>query len=355
VLCLANDGASAGHVARAIAVARGLRRVADRRGARLKLILATTSDADSLIANESLATVRLPNPTAAKRGGLDDDERRRIVRSAIDSLLDSFAPDLVVVDTFPSGPHGELAGIGRIRAKRALVRRHVRNDRANDAALRAGIEKFDLAILADDPTSFESELEIPIRRVPPITMAEAELGFDREKARLLLGLPAQGRMILITTGGGGDANANARGEAIATHIAKLHSGMLPVLALGPLANHEVSSLDVRIRVVRRAPLQPFFAAFDGAIGAAGYNTAHELAKASVPAALFAEPRDFDDQRARAERFREAGLACVLDRFDDDAIALALSWIGAAKKPTLESGGADRAAEALMDLATGVAE
>jgi UDP-N-acetylglucosamine--N-acetylmuramyl-(pentapeptide) pyrophosphoryl-undecaprenol N-acetylglucosamine transferase len=297
----------------------------------------------------------LPNPTAAKRGGLDDDERRRIVRSAIDSLLDSFAPDLVVVDTFPSGPHGELAGVGRVRAKRALIRRRVREDRANDPALRAGIEKFDLAILADDPSSYDSELTIPIRRVPPITMAEAELGFDREKARSLLGLPAQGRMILITTGGGADADANARGEAIGNHIAKHHLGTLPVLALGPLANHEVRSLDVRIHVLRRAPLQPFFAAFDGAIAAAGYNTAHELAKAAVPAALFAEPRDFDDQRARAERFRAAGLACVLDREGDDAIAAALSWIETAKKPSLESGGADRAAEALMDLATGVAE
>jgi predicted glycosyltransferase len=94
------------------------------------------------------------------------------------------------------------------------------------------------------------------------------------------------------------------------------------------------------------------AAFDGAFAAAGYNTAHELARARVPAALFAQPRPFDDQAARAARLAAAGFACVLASTSDEAVAGALAWMATARVPELEPGGADRAAEALLDLATG---
>ena len=95
--------------------------------------------------------------------------------------------------------------------------------------------------------------------------------------------------------------------------------------------------------MQAAPLSPYFAAFDGAIAPAGYNTTHELALAGVPAALFAQARPFDDQAARAERFG----ATVLHSFDDGAIRRALDTM----KPlrAIEAGGADRAAKALLDL------
>src|SRR5262245_10942621 len=81
---------------------------------------------------------------------------------------------------------------------------------------------------------------------------------------------------------------------------------------------------------RAAPLAPLLAAFDGAFAPAGYNMAHELAKARVPAALFAQPRAFDDQAARAGRFAAAGFARALGTTTDDAIAGALAWMGSAR-------------------------
>jgi predicted glycosyltransferase len=118
-----------------------------------------------------------------------------------------------------------------------------------------------------------------------------------------------GRAILVAAGGGGDIDAARRGHAIAEAILRVAPEVTPVLALGPLdAAPGGRAADARIRTVRVAPLAPLLAAFDGAFAPAGYNAAHELVTARVPAALFAQPRAFDDQAARAGRFAAAGLA-----------------------------------------------
>lgn len=356
VLLVANDGLSAGHVARTIAVARGLGRRAASRHVDVRLLLATTSEAHSLLAGEAVAVVHLPAPLAARRAGFSDAERRRLVRGALEGITESFGPDLIVADTFPSGPHGELDGIGVGRSKRALVRRSVPEERAGDGALTAGLRDFDLAILAGDPLPSPTSFSIRSVRVPPITMSEARDGKSRADARRELGLSSEEHVVLVATGGGGDAGAVARATSIAEAVVRVAPGAIAVLALGPLAPAPRSPAHASIRVVRVAPLQPLLAAFDGAFSPAGYNTAHELAKAAVPSALFAQARPFDDQAARAARFAEASLAHALERFDDKAIAAALAWMmnaPRAPRAAVEAGGADRAADALLDLATGV--
>jgi predicted glycosyltransferase len=80
-----------------------------------------------------------------------------------------------------------------------------------------------------------------------------------------------------------------------------------------------------------------------AFAAAGYNSAHELAEAGVPTALFAGPRPFDDQRGRAARFQKAGLAVALNSDDPAAVLEAL------EPPPLATGGAAAAASLLAAL------
>jgi predicted glycosyltransferase len=351
VLLVANDGFSAGHVARTLAIARGIARQGTQRGIEPRQLLVTTSEAHALLAGEPIAIVRLPAPLAASCAGFSDQERRRLVRGALEGVVECFGPDLIVCDTFPSGPHGELAGIAGVSAKRALVRRSVPDERARDEALTAHLGDYDLAIVADDPFAFEASLPIPVVRVPPITLSEACDGASREAARTTLGLPARGPCVLVAAGGGGDPEAAARAAKIAEALARIAPDTTVVLAIGPLAAAPASVAAAAVRVVRVAPLQPLLSAFDAAFAPAGYNTAHELAKARVPAALFALPRPFDDQASRAARFAQAKLACELVRFDDDAIATALAWATTAPRPVIEACGADRAADALLDLAT----
>jgi len=356
-------------------VARALEREGARRGIPLALLLATTSEAYQL-GSERLAVVRLPAPVSARRAGLRDAERRRIVGAALESVTDAFAPDLMVVDTFPSGPHGELTRLvssraARPRAKRAIVRRSVPAECAEDPTLTRGLDGYDLAILAADPFRDETlRLPVPIVHVPPVTMFEPEDAEGREAARARLGLPRDARLVLIASGGGGDPEAVRRAEWIAETLARVAPEVVPVLAEGPLvapvrplspalprrgreeSRPLLSGLTRRGREVRLhvAPMQPWLAAFDGAIAAGGYNTAHELVKARVPCALFAQPRPFDDQASRVARFAAASFSFALERFDEAALGEAIAWMERAPRVTLPSGGADGAARALLDLA-----
>ncbi|MBS2020017.1 MAG: hypothetical protein JST00_44560 [Deltaproteobacteria bacterium] len=348
ILLVANDGLSAGHVTRTLAIARALRGRSEARGLEVRLALATTSEADGLLATEPLALVRMPSPAAGRRAGLSDAERRRLVRGCIESVVSTFAPDLVVVDTFPLGPHGELAGLGDAPAKRALVRRDVPEERLEDDALASGLAGYDLAILAADPTPLAREPLLPHGKcvhVPPIVLGRL---LPRAEARAALGLAEGERTILVTAGGGGDAEATARAERIAEAVTKARVGGARAsvfVARGPLAR------DAGARARTAWQLGEHMAAFDGAIAAAGYNTAHELARAGVPAALFASPRSFDDQAARAKRFEREGLAIALERDDGDGIAQALAWMATAPRKAMAADGASAAADALLELAT----
>ncbi len=346
VLFFANDGLGAGHLARTLAIARALRREA----AHAELLLATTSEADALLAAERIAAVRWPTPLAARGSGWSDASRREVAARVVRAAIEGWRPDLLVTDTFPTGPHGELDGLVRAVPRRALVRRSVRPERAGEAVVAAGLADYDLAIVPDDPLEHRAEaLPIPVVRVPPITLYEAHEALDCAGARARLGLPPEGRLILVCSGGGGDAEAAAQAARMAEAIARIPGGPAPVLAVGPLARGP-SPWPAGVRQVHEAPLQPFLAAFDGAVAPAGYNLAHELAKAGLPLALFAMPRPFDDQAGRAARFEAAGLAYDLSSAGDAGVAAAVAWMATAPRPSIAAGGAERAAGALLQLA-----
>jgi len=348
---VANDGFSAGHVTRALAIAAALTERGRARGVEVASLLATTSEADALFGGADVALLRLPAPDAARRAGLADPERRRLVRACLEAAVQSFGPDLVVVDTFPSGPHGELAGALEGHARRVLVRRHVPVERWTAEPLAAGLAACALAIVADDPTQTTPVPGVNCVHVPPIVRAH-ELA-SREAARARLGLPRDARVLLVTSGGGGDGAARERAARFASAARKHDPGSVVAVAAGPLATLAMDGVLLPRGLVplRCAPLGPWMAAFDGAIAAAGYNTAHELAHAGVPAVLYACPRPFDDQAARARRFAEQGLAFALE--DDAGLPAALAWLRAPRPDracALRADGAPRAADALLDLA-----
>ncbi len=349
VLLMANNGLGAGHVTRALAVARALRRRAQVWGLPMQVLLATTSEADALLAWAQVPCVRWPTPGRARDGGWSDGIRRALASRVLAGAIDGFRPDLLVTDTFPLGPHGELQGhLSEVR-HRVLIRRSVRADRAGEAPLRSGLDDYQLAITPHDPAEHSSEsLPIPSLAVPPITLFEAVDGASREEARARLGIPADVRAILVCAGGGGDEEAAQLAALIADVVARTpHS--VPVLAAGPLG-HRSSANHL---VVRECPLQPWLAAFDGAIVAAGYNLAHELAKAQIPLALFARPRPYDDQADRARRFHDQGLARVLAAVNEGDVADALTWMAQTPRaPGVAAGGADQTADALLRLVTG---
>ncbi|MEO7093314.1 MAG: hypothetical protein ABI175_08695, partial [Polyangiales bacterium] len=217
VLMLANDGLGAGHVVRMLAIARRM-----RARAKVSILLATTSEADALIREEKIACVRGPPPLTARANDWSDAERRQVSESVLRGAFEGFRPDLLVTDTFPSGPHGELAGLVTTVSRRALVRRSVRLERAGDSILQTGLRDYHLAITPEDPIATSGEvLPIASVRVPPITLLEASEALGREDARRQLGLPMEGRFILVCAGGGGDGEARIEARRAALAIDRL--------------------------------------------------------------------------------------------------------------------------------------
>ncbi|MFO0659699.1 MAG: hypothetical protein U0165_07705 [Polyangiaceae bacterium] len=88
------------------------------------------------------------------------------------------------------------------------------------------------------------------------------------------------------------------------------------------------------------------------ISAAGYNAAHELAKAKIPTALVSRERMFDDQQARAERFARAGHAIVLNDTSADSLRQAMTALRALRCPGLPPDGARMAAREILTLVEG---
>ena len=65
------------------------------------------------------------------------------------------------------------------------------------------------------------------------------------------------------------------------------------------------------------PMSRYFAAFDLAVSAAGYNAYHELIRFGVPALYVPMPRQTDDQAARARYAEQAGIGLAADGPDPD--------------------------------------
>lgn len=335
ILWFANDGLSVGHVVRTLAIAESVRDQA----AGSEQLLVTTSQTDALVAAGPFAVVRLPAPAHAQHAGWSDAMRRSVVGSVVSATVDSFAPDLIVVDTFPHGPHGELTGLGR--CPRVLVRRTVAHP--TSPALTTGLDHYDLAIVAADPLPTTEQLPIATHRVGPIVRSGGQLA--RADARRALGLEPGGRAMLVTAGGGGDREAAVIACQFARRVCERRE-LTVVVTEGPLAANLPPDAR-RWHTVRDPALHRLLPAFDLAIAAAGYNTAHELAAAGVPALLFARPRPFDDQRARANRFAAAGLAYAIER--DQDLADGVEWAMTAR-PALRCDGARDAAHTLLAVA-----
>ncbi len=319
MLFVANDGASVGHVTRSVAVATALRQAA---GERVEVLLATTSLADGILSWAGLPAVRLP-----AFGQLPEETRRALVTQVLRATVDAFRPDLLVVDTFPSGPHLELAPVlERVRWK-VLVRRTLRPERAHEAVAAANLGLYDRVLVPDDPLPL-GDAPVGAVRVPPIVLPVQVLARPAEH---------EGVRILVACGGRGDPQSAAVARAVVAWCA----------ATGAPAPVVVDGLLDRADRPLSYPLLAHLRAFDAAVISAGYNSAHECASVGLPAVLYGRERAFDDQLARAARFAAAGFGVVASGPQDVAEALprALSLA----PPPLACDGAARSAAALLDL------
>jgi hypothetical protein len=142
-----------------------------------------------------------------------------------------------------------------------------------------------------------------VHRVAPIVFSDDQELLSRSDAESELGLEPGKTNLLIQLGQGPEvAGAVERClRAVAGRHGLQVAAMSSVIESLPDVPEGVVHLDATF------PMSRYYAAFDGAVSAAGYNVFHELVRFRVPSVFVPMERETDDQEARAAHAEATGI------------------------------------------------
>ncbi len=338
IMNYAVNGIGLGHLSRLVAVNRWVRRYTDVLGIDAELLFLTSSEADALCYHNGFPAFKIPSKTiiagshafsGARVARLSREQHRRLAKQWVWNSVGVFAPDILVVDTFPNGSFHELGSIADFGMKKVLISRAVRAEQAQKPDFRAALRMYDRIITTEEPFSrtnyLPEEVEGRTCSVGTIMLRERAELLSREEARQHLGLPSEAFCAYVSAGGGGDDEAERAFEAIAK-VAASEPHICFVCGAGALyRGREFHAPNVRW--LQRFNAIEFMPAFDAAISAGGYNSVYELLLCGVPTVFIAQDRLFDDQQSRALSLQEQGLCAVVPDWSEDSCRAALTAIG----------------------------
>jgi UDP-N-acetylglucosamine--N-acetylmuramyl-(pentapeptide) pyrophosphoryl-undecaprenol N-acetylglucosamine transferase len=321
VVFYAVNGIGAGHLTRLVSIARVLRRLASERNCAVEIYFLTTSEAGKIAFAERFATLKFPSALVAAESGVPEDEHRTRAQRWVRQALESLAPDVIVVDTFPDGAFGELPELlPRIRRKICVYRPSKLSLMQEEAHL-LKLEAYDWVLIPEHEIEvnidFPQQLRRKIRYFGPVMIRNQSEALSRGEARAALGAVGNQKIVYLTCGGGGDERAEQILLSCLDSLVKTDN--LIVVGAGPLYRGRVQ-YGPNIRWIEDGVACELMCAFDVAISAAGYNSFNELMYFGVPTIFLPQPRYADDQFARAQRAVQEGAAVMLSSADSDEIA-----------------------------------
>jgi predicted glycosyltransferase len=337
IMNYAVNGIGLGHLSRLVAVNRSVRRYTDVLGIDAELLFLTSSEADALCFHNDFPAFKIPSKTiignardfsSPRAARLSRQQHRRLAKQWVWNSVGIFAPDILVVDTFPNGSFHELGGIADFGMKKVLISRAVRQEQAQKPDFQAALRMYDRIITTEEPfprTNYlPEEAEGRTHSVGTIMLREREELLSREEARLRLGLPSDALCVYVSAGGGGDSEAESAFATLAT-IAASEPHICFVFAAGALYRgrefHEPN-----VRWLQRFNAIEFMPAFDAAISAGGYNSVYELLLCGIPTVFVAQERLFDDQKSRVVALQERGLCAVESSWSEESCRSALRTV-----------------------------
>jgi UDP-N-acetylglucosamine--N-acetylmuramyl-(pentapeptide) pyrophosphoryl-undecaprenol N-acetylglucosamine transferase len=357
ILFYAVNGLGLGHVTRMLAIARKVRSLSP--GA--EIVFLTSSEAEDVIYREGFAAFKVPSKTLRGRTSIRPGTYSRMVQTVSLNLIAALHPHILVVDTFPAGAIQELLPVLRWDSKKVFVFRAQRPEAAASPLTQSALQLYDLAIIPHEEGTEEIPLPDGLDRVwtGPILIRDRAEALPRFEARRKLGLPAEGQVVYVTFGGGGDLEMETAVDTALEALGSMSSIHVAV-ASAPLQRERLARRQ-NVTAVDHYPMAEMVAAFDAAVSAAGYNTANELLHHGVPTVFIPFPRQLDDQESRAARIEAAGAGLLVDTLAVDmlrnAVCSALD-IGRGKELTahgqamITENGADRAASSILSLLPG---
>ena len=317
IICYAINGAGLGHVTRLLSVGKWMRRyVTLLDGVVPEVLFLSSSDASDVLADAGFAAFKIPSKTIAKSTGLNKLEYRRLAKHFVWNSLGVFNPDLLVVDTFPSGSFDELFQVLDGPFKKSFIFRKVKPEYAARATFRSAASMYDAVVAPHSMQNCPVE-QIGGKKVRfsgEVSQFDREDFLPREVARKQLGVCDGNRLIYLSAGGGGDPGA---AEQLATLVDALSSvpDLHFLVGAGPLYRGPRIS-GQNLTWFDGHSIGKYFGGLDAAVCAAGYNTFHELMLARVPTAFFAQSKIADDQSERIHAAVEVGACQQIESLND---------------------------------------
>ena len=314
IVSYAINGRGLGHLTRQLTILRQVRRVCALLDVQAECWVLTSSEGDTLARREGIPALKMPSKAMFRDAGIDPSRYLAVARGWVLNAVAGLQPDLLLVDTFPTGSFGELVPVLELAKRRVLVARRVKETFAADPSYAALLPLFDAQVVPD------------ARGTGPILLRSRHELLDRDAARAALGVDGDTPAVWVSLGGGGDTSLPTQLPRLVGSLRD--RGWHVVVGAGPLYDGpELRGAGVTW-LSRYAPVE-LFAGLDGAVSAAGYNTFHELLHAGVPTVFVPQPRIADDQAERAQRAADAGAGAVATiETAADALAKLLDGDGA---------------------------
>ena len=352
IVCYAVNGSGLGHVTRLMSVAKWLRRtvgVLERRPP--EILFLTSSEATQVLLQAGFASFKLPSKTIVRQTGMDMLEYRRLARQFVWQTLGTFAPDLLVVDTFPSGSFDELLQLLDAPFQKGFIHRRVKPEYAQRPTFQAALGLYDSIVV---PHASHGPHDAREAWCGEVLHIEREALMPAQQARAQLGVPPERTLVYVSAGGGGDPHSQA---ALASVVEALSGDPTLHLLVGAGPLYRGTRMGGQNLTWFTEPeVAPYMAACDAAISAGGYNTFHELLHLGGPSVFFAQAKVADDQAHRIQTAAQAGACLWLDdsALDPAALRTALSRalearesLSANARAYVPQNGAARCARALL--------
>lgn len=315
VLLCTSNGVGLGHLTRMMAIADHLRTAGEVTPVIFTLSAAVGIPVQAGFHVEHLASHEYP--------GLQSGRWNRLLEDRVDQLIAAYQPRVVVFDgVHPYGGlmsalHLHRRNVTRVWQRRAMWRPGVGSTalasrRFFDEVIEPGeyARAYDKGVTVTDRTGVH--LVAPIIYQPGSAPGQPS-SFDRPTACRELGLDPADINVLVQLGAGRindvgslTGRAVAALRAAATDSDTGHRRVQIVIARSALSADDPPIAGVRL--VSKFPISRWFAAFDGAVLASGYNSFHEAMALKVPSIWVPNlTTRTDDQDARSRWAADQGL------------------------------------------------
>lgn len=319
VLFITDNGHGLGHLTRMMAVAT-------RAGDRFLPIFLTMSEAFPVVRQMGWPAEYLPS---YKKLGMTKAQWGPVFASRLVALLEHIRPRAVVIDhIFPSRVLSDIRaasqGIDFIWSRRGMWREG-RNIEAMECA-----DSFDVIV---EPRDVAGPIDIgmtterfrDVTFVAPVVLVDPREQMDRDQARQSLGIPLEGRAVLINLSDSDVVKLSSLIRQVGDEVASLTDGE-QVHLFAPLHALHRDAISVVEGVTMRPvyPVAMYLKAFDGVVSTAGYNSFHEVLNSGMPGVFVARDADAVDDQERRARFAElSGVGYFAPSVDDPSFRTAL--------------------------------